>query len=212
MDSYRVEKRAVQEIMLHDEDAEIEPVPSSGGGHVPERELDRLSNNLQAFNDLFGNISWNDHDRVGARSPIAERDALQREARDRIDEHAEAFGHSADAPATSEVGKQAAVGERELDRELRQERRHVPPLVFEADRREQVVPDSRGAEVPASRQHGSRPDNRDVGERGLQRDVVAAGRKIRQLEVQTEVQVRRIPPPTPVPMNVPSPKPPPTSA
>ena len=56
---------------------------------------------------------------VGARSPIAERDALQREPRDRIDEHAEAFGHSADAPATSEVGKQAAVGERELDRELR---------------------------------------------------------------------------------------------
>ena len=35
MDSYRVEKRAVQEIMLHDEDAEIEPVPSSGGGARP---------------------------------------------------------------------------------------------------------------------------------------------------------------------------------
>ena len=65
MDSYRVEKRAVQEIMLHDEDAEIEPVPSSGGGHVPEPELDRLSNILQAFNDLFGDISWDDRDRVG---------------------------------------------------------------------------------------------------------------------------------------------------
>ncbi len=65
MDSYRVEKRAVQQIMLHDEDAEIEPVPNSGGGHVREPELDRLSNILQAFNDLFGDISWDDRDRVG---------------------------------------------------------------------------------------------------------------------------------------------------
>ena len=37
MDSYRVEKRAVQQIMLPDEDAEIDPVPTSGGGHLPER-------------------------------------------------------------------------------------------------------------------------------------------------------------------------------
>ena len=45
----------------------IEPVPTSGGGHVPEPELelDRLSNILQAFNDLFGDIAWDDRDRVG---------------------------------------------------------------------------------------------------------------------------------------------------
>ena len=65
MDSYRVEKRAVQKILLPDDDAEIEPVPTSGGGHVPEPELDRLSNILQAFNDLFGDIAWDDRDRVG---------------------------------------------------------------------------------------------------------------------------------------------------
>ena len=65
MDSYRVEKRAVQQILPPDEDAEIEPVPTSGGGHVPEPELDRLSNILQAFNDLFGDIAWDDRDRVG---------------------------------------------------------------------------------------------------------------------------------------------------
>ena len=65
MDSYRVEKRAVQKILVPDEDAEVDPVPTSGGGHVPEPELDRLSNILQAFNDLFGNIAWDDHDRVG---------------------------------------------------------------------------------------------------------------------------------------------------
>ena len=65
MDSYRVEKRAVQKIMLPDEDAEIEPVPASGGGHRPEPELDRLSNILKTFNDLFGDIPWQDGDRVG---------------------------------------------------------------------------------------------------------------------------------------------------
>ena len=65
MDSYRVEKRAVQKIMLPDEDAEIGPVPPSGGGQRPEPELDRLSNILKAFNDLFGDIAWQDLDRVG---------------------------------------------------------------------------------------------------------------------------------------------------
>ena len=65
MDSYRVEKRAVQKILLPDEDAEIDAVPTSGGGQRPEPELDRLSNILQAFNDLFGDIAWEDRDRVG---------------------------------------------------------------------------------------------------------------------------------------------------
>ena len=37
-------------------DAEIEPVPTSGGGHKPEPELDRLSNIVKTFNDQFGNI------------------------------------------------------------------------------------------------------------------------------------------------------------
>jgi type I restriction enzyme R subunit len=47
-----------------DEDAEIGPVPTSGGGYVPEPELDRLSNILKSFNDQFGNIEWQDGDRV----------------------------------------------------------------------------------------------------------------------------------------------------
>ena len=42
MDSYRVEKKAAMKIQLPDEDAEIEPVPTSGGGYKPEPELDRL--------------------------------------------------------------------------------------------------------------------------------------------------------------------------
>ena len=64
MDSYRAEKQAIQKIMLPDEDAEVEPVPTTGGGHLPEPELDRLSNILRAFNDLFGDIDWDDADRV----------------------------------------------------------------------------------------------------------------------------------------------------
>jgi type I restriction enzyme R subunit len=64
MDSYRVEKRAAQRIQLPDADAEIEPVPTDGGGRKREPELDRLSNILRAFNDQFGGIEWQDADRV----------------------------------------------------------------------------------------------------------------------------------------------------
>jgi len=64
MDSYRVEKRAVQKILLPDTDAEIAPVPPTGVGGRPEPELDRLSNIIKDFNDHFGNIPWEDADRV----------------------------------------------------------------------------------------------------------------------------------------------------
>ena len=64
MDSYRVEKRAAVDIQLPDADAEIEPVPTTGGGGKPEPELDNLSNILKTFNDQFGNIDWTDEDRV----------------------------------------------------------------------------------------------------------------------------------------------------
>ena len=66
MDSYRVEKRAVQQIVLPDETGELDPVPPSGGGHLPEPELERLSSILREFNDLFGDIAWQDNDRVKA--------------------------------------------------------------------------------------------------------------------------------------------------
>ena len=64
MDSFRVEKKAMQKIILPDENAEIEPPPTAGGGHRPEPELDRLSNILKIFNDHFGDIPWEDADRV----------------------------------------------------------------------------------------------------------------------------------------------------
>ena len=64
MDSYRAEKRATIHVQLPDENAEIGPVPTSGGGHRPEPELDRLSNIIRTFNDQFGNIPWTDQDRI----------------------------------------------------------------------------------------------------------------------------------------------------
>ena len=64
MDSYRVEKQAVQDIQLPDEDAEIGPVPTDGGGQKPEPEMDRLSNIIRDFNDRFGNIQWKDQDKI----------------------------------------------------------------------------------------------------------------------------------------------------
>ena len=64
MDSYRVEKRAAIKIELADEDAEIEPVPTSAAGRKPEPELDRLSSIIKTFNDQFGNIPWTDTDIV----------------------------------------------------------------------------------------------------------------------------------------------------
>ena len=64
MDSYRVEKKAAQRVQLADQDVEIDPVPTDGGGHKADPELDRLSNIIRGFNDLFGNIAWEDGDRI----------------------------------------------------------------------------------------------------------------------------------------------------
>lgn len=45
-------------------------MPTSGGGRVPEPELDRLSNIVKTFNEQFGNIDWRDADKI--RKVIAE--------------------------------------------------------------------------------------------------------------------------------------------
>ncbi len=56
MDSYRAEKKATMAIALPDADAEIEPVPTSGGGRKPEPETDKLSNIIKQFNDMYGGL------------------------------------------------------------------------------------------------------------------------------------------------------------
>ncbi|MBS62577.1 type I restriction endonuclease subunit R [Salinisphaera sp.] len=70
MDSYRVEMKASLTIGLSDEDGELEPVPTGGGGRMSDPELDQLSNIIKAFNDQFGNIEWKDGDKI--RQLIAE--------------------------------------------------------------------------------------------------------------------------------------------
>lgn len=70
MESYRNEVKETVKLTLADENGEIGPVPTSGGGHKPEPELDRLSNIIKAFNEQFGNIGWKDTDRI--RKVIAE--------------------------------------------------------------------------------------------------------------------------------------------
>lgn len=65
MDSYRPEMRATVRLSLVDEDAEMGPVPTGGGGGRGEPELDRLSNILKEFNDEFGNVEWKDVDKIG---------------------------------------------------------------------------------------------------------------------------------------------------
>jgi type I restriction enzyme R subunit len=57
MESYRSEVREAMQLSLPDEDAEIDPVPTSGGGRMREPELDLLSNIIKSFNDQFGSRS-----------------------------------------------------------------------------------------------------------------------------------------------------------
>lgn len=64
MDSYRAEVKHQIEIVLADEEGEVGSVPTSGGGQMPEPELDRLSNILRVFNEQFGNIPWKDEDKI----------------------------------------------------------------------------------------------------------------------------------------------------
>ncbi|CAI3470310.1 type I restriction endonuclease subunit R [Enterococcus cecorum] len=64
LDSYRVEARDSMSLVLDDADAEIGPVPAGRVGGIVEPEIDLLSSILSSFNDLFGNIDWNDADNV----------------------------------------------------------------------------------------------------------------------------------------------------
>lgn len=70
MDSYRPEVKAALSMAMADEDGTVEPAPTGGGGGIREPEIDRLSNIIKTFNDLFGNIDWKDADKI--RKVIAE--------------------------------------------------------------------------------------------------------------------------------------------
>ena len=67
LDSFRVKKRTAMKIALADGEAEIDPIPSPSPGGRPELELERLSEIVASFNALFGNISWQDEERIRQR-------------------------------------------------------------------------------------------------------------------------------------------------
>jgi type I restriction enzyme, R subunit len=64
MDSYRAEVKAKSSIKLTDEEGEVGPVPTGRGGGKPEPELDRLTNIVRQFNEQWGNIPWQDKDKI----------------------------------------------------------------------------------------------------------------------------------------------------
>ena len=64
LSSYRNEAQEAIAIKLEDDDAEIAPVPAGTVGHIVEPEMDLLSKIIMDFNDMFGNINWNDADNV----------------------------------------------------------------------------------------------------------------------------------------------------
>lgn len=64
LESYRAEKLNAMKIVLDDEDGTLAPIPAASGGHLSDPELERLSAIVRSFNDHFGNIEWNDADRV----------------------------------------------------------------------------------------------------------------------------------------------------
>lgn len=64
IDSYRVEAQAALKLAMDDTDATVEPVPLGAGGGKGEPDIDKLSNIIKTFNDLFGNIEWKDEDKI----------------------------------------------------------------------------------------------------------------------------------------------------
>ncbi len=63
LESYRLEKKNTIDIILEDEDGAIKGF-DIGVGKKTETELDSLENIVSTFNDIFGNIDWQDKDNV----------------------------------------------------------------------------------------------------------------------------------------------------
>jgi type I restriction enzyme R subunit len=63
IESYRAERQETIQIALADENAEIQPVPTGGGGSLSEPDMDPLSKIIADFNLLWGD-NFTDPDRV----------------------------------------------------------------------------------------------------------------------------------------------------
>lgn len=63
LESYRLEKKNTINIILEDKDGTVEGL-GIGAGKKNKVELDSLENIVSTFNDIFGNIEWQDEDNV----------------------------------------------------------------------------------------------------------------------------------------------------
>ena len=63
LESYRLEKKKTIDIILEEENGKLNG-DNIGVGRKNKLELDYLENIIVTFNDIFGNISWNDKDNV----------------------------------------------------------------------------------------------------------------------------------------------------
>lgn len=63
LDSYRLEKKSEMSIVLENKNGEVE-TPQAGLGRKAEIEVDSLDNIIANFNDIFGDINWENKDNV----------------------------------------------------------------------------------------------------------------------------------------------------
>ena len=64
MESYRVSRQGMTNTALGEEDNEVAPLPVVGSGQQRDPEFDSLENIIEAFNERFGDIEWEDSDKV----------------------------------------------------------------------------------------------------------------------------------------------------
>lgn len=65
LDSYRAEVKQTMTIILEEQaEYSLDPIPTGGSGGMSEPEMDLLSNILDSFHDMWGNIDWKDEDQV----------------------------------------------------------------------------------------------------------------------------------------------------
>ena len=63
MESYRLEKKCELDIILKNMGGEV-ATPSTGTAIIIDPEIDTLENIINNFNDIFGNVNWEDKDNV----------------------------------------------------------------------------------------------------------------------------------------------------
>ena len=94
MDSYRAELQAAQTLALTEADAEIDPAALGQGGFVSEPDIVPLSQIVGQFNTLFGNIPWQDKDKV---VKVITEELPAAVAKDKAYQHAMASGDEQNA-------------------------------------------------------------------------------------------------------------------